>query len=157
MEKPCFEKTENTRMFNVFVDGECFEVGVEEKGGDACISHVAPAAGTSAPRTSAPETSPAAPEALVQVKPEPGPVNQDPGKTGSASDTGTPVKSPMPGMVIRYEKQVGDAVEEGETVVVIEAMKMENALPAPKTGIVSAIHFDTGDAVAKEDVLAVID
>jgi oxaloacetate decarboxylase alpha subunit/pyruvate carboxylase subunit B len=48
-------------------------------------------------------------------------------------------------------------VEEGETVVVIEAMKMENALPAPKTGTVSAIHFDTGDAVAKGDVLAVID
>jgi oxaloacetate decarboxylase alpha subunit/pyruvate carboxylase subunit B len=63
----------------------------------------------------------------------------------------------MPGMVIRHEKQVGDAVEEGETVVVIEAMKMENALPAPKTGTVSAIHFDTGDAVAKGDVLAVID
>jgi oxaloacetate decarboxylase alpha subunit/pyruvate carboxylase subunit B len=158
MEKPCFEKTENTRMFNVFVDGECFEVGVEEQGGEPSISHVAPAAGTlPTSRTSAPEASPAAPEAPVQVKPEPGPVKQDAEKTGSASDTGTPVTAPMPGMVIRHEKQVGDAVEEGETVVVIEAMKMENALPAPKTGTVSAIHFDTGDAVAKGDVLAVID
>ncbi|MBG0780434.1 MAG: pyruvate carboxylase subunit B, partial [Desulfotignum balticum] len=158
MEKPCFEKTENTRIFNVFVDGECFEVGVEEQGGEPSISHVAPAAGISSPsRTSAPEASPAAPKAPVQVKPEPGPVKQDAEKTGSASDTGTPVTAPMPGMVIRHEKQVGDAVEEGETVVVIEAMKMENALPAPKTGTVSAIHFDTGDAVAKGDVLAVID
>lgn len=158
LEKPCFEKTENTRIFNVFVDGECFEVGVEEQGGEPSISHVAPAAGiSSTSRISAPEASPAAPEAPVKAKPEPGPVEQGAGKTGSASDTGTPVTAPMPGMVIRHEKQVGDAVEEGETVVVIEAMKMENALPAPKTGTVSAIHFDTGDAVAKGDVLAVID
>ena len=62
----------------------------------------------------------------------------------------------MPGMVIRYEKKVGDAVDEGETIVVIEAMKMENALPAPVGGVVAAIHFDTGDSVAKDDVLAVI-
>ncbi len=47
-------------------------------------------------------------------------------------------------------------MEEGETVVVIEAMKMENALPAPQSGTIAAIYFDTGDAVAREDVLAVI-
>ncbi|MFO7989603.1 MAG: pyruvate carboxylase subunit B [Desulfotignum sp.] len=157
VEKPAFEKTENTRMFKVFVDEDCFEVGVEEQGGASVISHGAPAAGTSIPRTSVTEAAPAA------AKPEPASVHPDTAETiparsaDTAQSTGTPVTAPMPGMVIRYEKQVGDAVEEGETVVIIEAMKMENALPAPKSGTIAAIHFDTGDAVARDDVLAVID
>ncbi|MCG8617248.1 MAG: acetyl-CoA carboxylase biotin carboxyl carrier protein subunit, partial [Desulfobacterales bacterium] len=61
------------------------------------------------------------------------------------------------GMVIKYEKNVGDSVNEGETVVVIEAMKMENALPAPASGTISAINFSSGDSVGKDDVLATIE
>jgi oxaloacetate decarboxylase alpha subunit/pyruvate carboxylase subunit B len=162
VEKPCFEKTENTRMFKVFVDGECFEVAVEEEGGTERITRVAPAADPSTPRTPAPGRSSAGPEARPPARPEPEPERQDAAETSparnadTAQGSGTPVTAPMPGMVIRYEKQVGEAVEEGETVVVIEAMKMENALPAPKSGTIAAIHFDTGDAVARDDVLAVI-
>jgi oxaloacetate decarboxylase alpha subunit/pyruvate carboxylase subunit B len=162
VEKPCFEKTENTRMFKVFVDGECFEVAVEEEGGTERITRVAPAADPSTPRTPAPGRSSAGPEARPPARPEPEPERQDTAETSparnadAAQSSGTPVTAPMPGMVIRYEKQVGDDVEEGETVVVIEAMKMENALPAPKSGTIAAIHFDTGDAVARDDVLAVI-
>ena len=63
----------------------------------------------------------------------------------------------MPGMIIKYEKNVGDSVDAGETVVVIEAMKMENALPAPESGTIKAINFSSGDSVAKDDVLAVIE
>ncbi len=62
----------------------------------------------------------------------------------------------MPGMIVRYEKEVGDEVSEGETVVVLEAMKMENALPAPANGTIKAINFSSGDSVAKNDVLCVI-
>jgi oxaloacetate decarboxylase alpha subunit/pyruvate carboxylase subunit B len=62
----------------------------------------------------------------------------------------------MPGMIVDYEKKVGDAVTEGETVVVLEAMKMENALPAPCSGTIKAINFNSGDSVAKNDVLCVI-
>ena len=62
----------------------------------------------------------------------------------------------MPGMIVSYEKKVGDTVEEGETVVILEAMKMENALPAPASGTVKAINFSSGDSVAKNDVLCVI-
>ena len=63
----------------------------------------------------------------------------------------------MPGMVIKYEKNVGDSINEGETIVVIEAMKMENALPAPASGVVKAVNYKSGDSVAKGDVLAVIE
>ena len=62
----------------------------------------------------------------------------------------------MPGMIVSYEKKIGDTVEAGETVVVLEAMKMENALPAPAGGTVKAINFSSGDSVAKNDVLCVI-
>ena len=57
---------------------------------------------------------------------------------------------------VKYEKQVGDAVEAGETVVVLEAMKMENALPAPASGTIKAIDFVSGDTITKGAVLCVI-
>jgi oxaloacetate decarboxylase alpha subunit/pyruvate carboxylase subunit B len=62
----------------------------------------------------------------------------------------------MPGMIVSYQKKVGDAVSEGETVVILEAMKMENALPANSSGTIKAINFSSGDSVAKGDVLCVI-
>jgi oxaloacetate decarboxylase alpha subunit/pyruvate carboxylase subunit B len=64
--------------------------------------------------------------------------------------------APMPGMIVSYQKNVGDAVEEGDTVLILEAMKMENALPSPVSGTVKALNFSSGDTVAKGDVLAVI-
>jgi oxaloacetate decarboxylase alpha subunit/pyruvate carboxylase subunit B len=62
----------------------------------------------------------------------------------------------MPGMIINYEKQVGDAVEAGDTVVILEAMKMENALTAPCAGTIKAVNYDKGDSVPKDAVLCVI-
>jgi oxaloacetate decarboxylase alpha subunit/pyruvate carboxylase subunit B len=63
----------------------------------------------------------------------------------------------MPGMIVKYTKNVGDAVNAGDTVVLIEAMKMENALLATVDGTITAINFKTGDSVAKDDVLATIE
>ena len=64
--------------------------------------------------------------------------------------------APMPGMIVRYDKQVGDAVNSGDTVVILEAMKMENALTAPADGTIKAINFERGDSVSKGAVLCVI-
>jgi oxaloacetate decarboxylase alpha subunit/pyruvate carboxylase subunit B len=69
---------------------------------------------------------------------------------------GTSLLAPMPGMIISYQIKVGDVINEGETAVILEAMKMENALPAPASGTVKAINFSSGDSVAKGDVLCVI-
>jgi biotin carboxyl carrier protein len=44
------------------------------------------------------------------------------------------ILSPMPGIILKYEKQIGDTVEEGKTVVILEAMKMDNPIPAPESG-----------------------
>jgi oxaloacetate decarboxylase alpha subunit/pyruvate carboxylase subunit B len=62
----------------------------------------------------------------------------------------------MPGMIVRIEKKVGDAVKMGDAVVILEAMKMENSLPAPVSGTIRSIHCHVGDSVAKNAVLCVI-
>jgi biotin carboxyl carrier protein len=62
----------------------------------------------------------------------------------------------MPGIIIRYEVAQGQAVKAGDTIVILEAMKMESVLPAPIDGIVKEIRLKPGDRVAKDDVIAVI-
>ena len=65
--------------------------------------------------------------------------------------------APMPGMIVRFVKNVGDKVTKGEAVLVLEAMKMENALVAPCDGVVKGIKLKSGDTVAKGAVLCVIE
>ena len=161
IEKSCMEaapeKSENTRIFNVFVEGEYFEVGVDEVGGAPVITYAAPQAApvaAPAPVASAPAAAAAPAPEPAKAEPESAP---EPKKETASSATGTSVTAPMPGMVIKYPKNVGDSISEGETIVVIEAMKMENALPAPVSGVVKAVNYKSGDSVAKGDVLAVIE
>lgn len=65
--------------------------------------------------------------------------------------------APIPGMVIEYRKKTGDVVNVGDTVVVLEAMKMFNNLSAPCGGIIKEIPFKAGDSVAKGDILCYIE
>jgi len=69
---------------------------------------------------------------------------------------GTPLLSPMPGTVIRYLVAVGDEVQTGDGVCVLEAMKMENVLPAPDDGKIVALNCQAGDKVRLDQTLAVI-
>ena len=62
----------------------------------------------------------------------------------------------MPGMIISYSVKVGDIVATGDLVCVLEAMKMQNSLPAPAAGRVKAINFEPGASVAKDAVILVI-
>jgi biotin carboxyl carrier protein len=62
----------------------------------------------------------------------------------------------MPGLVLLHEVKVGATVKAGDTVVVLEAMKMENTLPSPVDGTVRALPFDIGSKVSRGDVLAII-
>jgi biotin carboxyl carrier protein len=63
----------------------------------------------------------------------------------------------MPGLVIRYLVSEGDQVRRGDPVLVLEAMKMENSLPAPADGRVRRLTRKAGDTVGRGDVLAVIE
>jgi pyruvate carboxylase subunit B len=153
-EKAAPAKGENFRTFNVFVDDEYFEVGVDPGDDAPVINYVQPMPGA-APAAYAP----AAPAPAV-AKPAPAPKADTPqaapAPAAAAAVEGTSLLAPMPGMIIRFEKKVGDEIKEGETAVILEAMKMENALPAPTSGTVKAINFSSGDSVAKGAVLCVI-
>lgn len=60
---------------------------------------------------------------------------------------GGPVKSIMPGVVVEVLVEEGQAVEEGQSLVILEAMKMQNEIPAPAAGVITAIHVARGEAV----------
>jgi oxaloacetate decarboxylase alpha subunit/pyruvate carboxylase subunit B len=133
-------KTSALRTFNVFVDNEYFNVEVDPTGDLQAVPVAQPAAAAAAPAPAA-ALAPAAAPAAAPV---------------AAPADGTLLLAPMPGMIIKYEKKEGDAVKKGDAIVVLEAMKMENALVAPCDGTVQGIKFVSGDTVAKGAVLCAI-
>jgi len=148
LEQPAPAKGAGLRSFNVFVDGQFYEVEVEATGGQPVITGVMPAAAPSAAPT------PAAAPAAAAAKPAPASAAAAPAAALAAGEV--PLRAPMPGMIISYAVKVGDKVNTGDLVCVLEAMKMQNSLPAPATGQIKAINFEPGASVAKDAVILVI-
>jgi oxaloacetate decarboxylase alpha subunit/pyruvate carboxylase subunit B len=151
IEKVVPEMGDNLRKFNVLVDGEYFGVEVEDVDGTPMISSVSQAAYRPA-AAPPPPPRPAAPKAVPPAAPKP----SSPPTPAADDGEGTPFVAPMPGMIVGLAKQEGDQVNKGETVMVLEAMKMENGLPAPVSGTIKKISFGVGDHVKKNDVLCII-
>ena len=118
------------RNFNITVNGKQYTVGVEEL-----------AAGTAPAAVPAPVAAPA-------VAPAPAPA--------PAAGEGTEVNSPMPGTIMGVKVNVGDAVKEGQVIMILEAMKMENDIVAPCDGSVTSIVVKQGDSVDSNQLLATI-
>lgn len=70
---------------------------------------------------------------------------------------GTELKAPMQGTIINVLIKVGDYVSKGQKLFVLEAMKLENDIVSPKTGIVKQILVQNNQAVNNQDILAVIE
>lgn len=68
----------------------------------------------------------------------------------------TAVKSPMPGVIIKVLVEEGDVIEQGQQVIILESMKMENELKAQRGGVVTAVKIEAGASVEKDQVLVVI-
>ena len=121
------------RKFIVNVNGASYEVEVEEVG-----------ATSSAPVMPAPV---AAPATAPQAAPAPQAASAPAAPAG-----GTPVKAPMPGTVLDIKVANGATVKEGDLLVVLEAMKMENEIFAPQAGTVTVVT-SKGASVNSGDVL----
>ena len=76
-------------------------------------------------------------------------------KSGAAT-AGAKVTTPLPGTILDVYVNVGDAVKAGQTVVLLEAMKMENNIEADTAGTVKEVKVRKGDSVLEGDVLVVI-
>lgn len=121
----------------VTLNGKDYEVEVDELS-EAIVTNVAP---TAAPAQAAPVAAqPAAPAAA----PAPAPV----------SGSGTAVKAPMPGTILKVNVTAGQSVKAGDIMFILEAMKMENEIVAPTDGTVSQVVAAKGSSVATDDVLA---
>ena len=128
------------RKFKIKVDGQEYQVEMEEIGAVAAPAPVALAA----PAPAAP-AAPAVEEAPAPAAPV--------ASTPAGADA---MPSPMPGNILRVLVNVGDTVTENQPLMILEAMKMENEIVAPKAGVVAGIHVKEGQVVNPGDALITI-
>jgi len=74
-----------------------------------------------------------------------------------ATSNKSAVKSPLPGIILDIRVKIGDVVKKGQTVLILEAMKMENNIHADKDGKVTAINVNNGDSVLEGTDLIIIE
>jgi pyruvate carboxylase subunit B len=117
------------------VDDRSYPVVVEEQAGGALRVSVAGRART------------------VRVKDEHDLLLERFGLKEAGADAERTIQAPMPGLVLEVNVEEGDAVEAGDALLVLEAMKMENELQAPVDGTVKAIHVEADDTVDKNALL----
>ena len=126
------------KRFSVTVNGKAYDVAVEEITGAA----PAPVAAAPAPVAAAPAPAPAPAAPAPAAAPVAG--------------AGEKVQAPMPGTILDIKVAVGDTVSRGQTVVILEAMKMENDIVASCDGKITSILVSKGDTVNSDDVLVTI-
>lgn len=131
------------KLYNITVNGKQYEVEVEEVSG-----------GSQAPRVAAP--APVAAPAAPVAAPAPAPKKaEEPKKAAPAAvSQGAYVsKAPIPGTILDVKVSVGEVVKEGQLLLILEAMKMENEIFAAQGGTVESIQVSKGDSVNAGDVL----
>ena len=111
------------KQYNIKVNGKCFTVEVEE---------------VSCGNTSVPASKIVSAAAVKPVDTESAPAT-------SAADKD--ITSPLPGVILSVKVKQGDKVSAGQTVAVLEAMKMENAIEAETAGTVTAVYVQNGESV----------
>lgn len=133
------------KQYTITVNGVAYDVTVEEVGAPVAPAYTAapmaaPAPVVAAPAPAAAPASAAAPAPVVAPK-------------AAGVQGGVKVAAPMPGTILKINVTVGQAVKSGDSLCVLEAMKMENDIPAPQDGTVASIEVTKGSSVQSGDVL----
>lgn len=124
--------------YKVTLNGKVYEVEVEK--GEAILVDEYTAAAP-APVAAAPVAAPTAPAAPVAAAPATG---------------GEAINAPLPGTVLDVKFSAGQAVKKGDIIVIIEAMKMENEVLAPRDGVVAGVFVQKGSSVDTGAALATL-
>ena len=124
------------RKFNITVNGTAYEVEVEEV------------------KDGQPSAAPA--PAAVQPKPAAAPKKAAPAPAAAPVAAGTKINAPMPGNILDVRVQNGQAVNSGDILMILEAMKMENEIIAPCAGTVSNLSVQKGSTVSSGQLLCSI-
>ena len=135
------------RMFRVVIGGNEYEVGIEE------ITEKATAGTTTQTPGPTPQPAVAPQPAAREVASAPSAKTAPPPQEAASEGT---ITAAMPGTITDVKVSQGDKVKRGDTLMILEAMKMENEIKAPFDGIVSAVHVEKGAAVNAGIVLMVI-
>ena len=149
----------------VTMNGKKYEVEVERMSAFHMLTREEIASGVStpvqpvaapAPKAAAPTPAAAAPAPAPKAAATPAPAAATPAPAAKAAPGGTSVTSPMPGSVLGVKVNVGDKVSAGQTMFVLEAMKMENEIVAPVDGTVASINVKTGNTVDTDQVMGTL-
>lgn len=123
------------KKFNVTVNGTAYDVEVNE------VKAAAPAAAPKAAPAAAPKAAPA-PAPAAAAAPVP-----------AGAET---VKAPMPGKILSVAVSAGQAVKKGETLLILEAMKMQNEIAAPHDAVVAEVRVAANQTVSTGDDMVVL-
>lgn len=125
------------KNYKITVNGNVYDVTVEETTGTAPVAAQA-----------------AAPAAVKPAAPAPAPAPKKEAPKGTEGSV--KVTAPMPGKILGVKVTPGQAVKRGEVLIVLEAMKMENEIVAPSDGTVAGIQVAVGDSVEAGATLATL-
>lgn len=134
----------------VEVNGVSYQVDILTEGYTAPAPR--PAAKPAAAPAPAPATAPAAPAPAPQPIAPAAPAAEPAAPAGK----GTAVQSPLPGVILDIKVAVGDQVKAGQTVAILEAMKMENNINAECDGVITAIKVAKGDNILEGSDIVII-
>lgn len=122
------------KKYNITVNGNLYEVVVEEVDVASPVrTYTSPTISSSAPKAQKTSTAPKA-----------------------SAVAGKSVISPMPGTILDVKVSIGQSVKKGDVICVLEAMKMENDIPAPCDGVIASINVQKGSSIDANDVIASI-
>ena len=147
--------------YSLKINGHNYNVQIDDVNEASTVAHVVvngvdyEIEGAKASTVSKPQVSPA-PKSANSAMITPSTATPSPRIAPAPSTSGSSVKCPLPGTVLSVKVALGDTVAAGQTLVVLEAMKMENNIDADRAGVVKQILVQQGATVMEGDVLIVI-
>ncbi|MFH1087224.1 MAG: biotin/lipoyl-containing protein, partial [Chloroflexota bacterium] len=140
------------RTYSVFVGDEYYKVDIEPVGAAGPVVSAAQPIAAAAQPAASPPPPPAAAAPKAEAPPK-----GEPAKAQAPTEVkGTAITAPLPGLITKVTVKVGDTINAGDPVCLLEAMKMENNILATVAGTVKALNVKAGDSVAVNAVIAII-